>query len=121
MSWNYHQASGVLDHDGVIVGVGYSGSPVSRNNPAMQNVRDVGPIPCGEYSIGQAFTHPEKGPLVMRLTPDPANEMFGRAGFELHGDSIAEPGTASEGCMVQAHEVREAVALSTDKRLTVTP
>jgi hypothetical protein len=32
--------------------------------------------------------------------------MFGRGLFLVHGDSIANPGEASEGCIIMPHGVR---------------
>ena len=119
MSFNYHQASGVLDHDGLIVGTGYSGAGAGKNNPAMQEVPDVGPLPQGGYLIGDPFDHPELGPHVMRLTPYPANEMYGRSGFLMHGDNPAHPGESSEGCIVMPRDVRDIVSQSADNHLTV--
>lgn len=119
--WTYCQASGALTHDGAMAGVGYSGAPpLGKNNPSMQDTRDVGPIPQGLYTVGDPFDTEAHGPHVMRLTPDSTNQMFGRSGFLIHGDSIARPGFASEGCIIMARDVRNAVSSSTDKRLTVT-
>ena len=117
--YTYHQASGVIDHDGTIVGVGYSGAPAGKNQPDKQNIPNVGPIPRGLYTIGDPHTDPEKGPLVMPLEPDPSNCMEGRSGFLIHGDSLAHPGCASEGCIILPHDVRERIAASADNQLTV--
>jgi hypothetical protein len=57
--------------------------------------------------------------VVMRLTPDPTNEMFGRSAFLIHGDSIKAPGTASEGCIIQSNPVRTLVSKSSNRRLQV--
>ena len=40
------------------------------------------------------------GPYVLPLTPLTVNNMFGREGFFIHGDSIDNPGNASNGCVV---------------------
>jgi hypothetical protein len=66
---------------------------------------------------------PEKGPLVMRLTPDPGNEMFNRGGFLMHGDLVTEVGLrlASLGCIIEPHATRLAVANSKDFYLQVIP
>jgi hypothetical protein len=87
----------------------------------MQQEHDVGPIPVGLYAIGQPYVDPEKGPLVMRLTPDPGNEMFGRGGFLMHGDLVTEVGLrlASLGCIIEPHATRLAVATSGDNKLQV--
>lgn len=118
--WTYRQASGCLDHNGLIVATGYSGSGPGKNNPAQQAVHDVGPIPQGKFTIGDPYDTDSHGPHVMRLTPDPADEMFGRAGFLIHGDSISHPGTASHGCIILPRDVRNRIADSGDRELTVT-
>lgn len=118
--WTYNQANGQLSHGGVAVGMGYSGAkPDGYNNPSMQNVHDVGPIPQGFYTIHEPFDSPAHGPFAMPLEPDPANEMFGRGGFLMHGDSIENPGHASEGCVIMPRSVREEVWKSGDRELQV--
>jgi hypothetical protein len=99
-------------------GTGYSGAPAGKNDPELQNVKDVGPIPQGRYTIGPAFDADPQGPVTMRLTPDPENEMFGRDGFLIHGDTDPA-GFASTGCIVLPLQVREQIASSDDKRLEV--
>ena len=59
------------------------------------------------------------GPFVLRLTPAPTNEMFGRDGFLIHGDSIEHPGSASHGCIILPRAIREAIAKSDDDTLHV--
>lgn len=120
MSWTYQISTGEMtDPDGSLVDTGYSGKGDGLNNPDMQNVPRVGPIPIGVYTIGPAYHDPEKGPCVMRLTPDPDNEMFGRAGFLCHGDNPQANHTASEGCIIQGPITREAINASDDKTLVV--
>jgi hypothetical protein len=120
MSWTYHQSNGELyDSAGDLIGTGYSGSPIGKNDPADQDIADVGPIPCGDYTIGEPFNAVDTGPYSMDLSPAPTNEMFGRSGFRMHGDSIAHPGCASEGCVIMPPEVRQAVWQSGDHALVV--
>ena len=120
MSWRYEQRTAILSRDNVLMSSdGYSGNGPGKNNPAMENVPDVGPLPRGKYHIGTAYHHPEIGPLTMNLEPDEANEMFGRGAFRIHGDSLHDPGNASHGCIVQRHDVRLAIALSGDTDLEV--
>lgn len=121
MSWTYHQQTGkLLDPSGAVVGTGYSGAPpLGKNNPVFQNVKSIGPIPQGSYTIGALFNSPTHGPDSMHLTPDPANDMFGRDCFLMHGDSIAHPGSASQGCIIMPRAIRELVANSGDDRLVV--
>lgn len=117
--WTFEQKTGSFSHDGEFVAKGYAGHGVGVDNPDLENEVGVGPVPRGVYTIGPAFTHPQCGPVSMRLEPDAANEMFGRSGFLIHGDSIAHPGTASDGCIVLAHDVRANVSESPDRQLQV--
>ena len=119
--WVYEQDSGRLRNpDGEIVGVGYSGRyPDGKNIPSQQSVKDVGPIPVGKYRIGSPFDTMTHGPFVLPLAPHQGNEMFDRSGFLIHGDSVVNPGSASEGCIIQARNVREMIAASGDPELLV--
>lgn len=123
--WTYVQKSGELLHDGLHIAVGYSGyddaetGQKGKNNPELQNVEDVGPIPAGKYFIGTPHDTLTHGPFVLPLKPDPANEMFGRTAFLMHGDSVVEPGTASRGCIILSRAVRKQVVASGDKLLQV--
>ena len=117
--WRYYQSTGELEHDGEHVASGYAGADAGKNNPQAQTEHNVGPLPRGEYTIGAPSDTKTHGPYVLHLTPDPTNEMFGRAGFLIHGDSMVNPGTASEGCMIFSRTVREQVWESGDHRLQV--
>ena len=122
--WQYQQSTGSLtDPSGDVIGQGYSGHGLGVNAPALQNVPDVGPIPQGEYLIGQPYTDPAKGPLVMRLMAFKDTDTFGRSGFLIHGDLVGEMGEdlASEGCIILAHAFRLAIAASGDTLLNVIP
>lgn len=119
--WSYEQLTGRLrDGTGNLVGVGYSGKGVGKNAPSAQRVHNVGPIPRGEYRIQGPQDTVTHGPFVLPLIADPANEMFGRYGFLIHGDSVVTPGIASEGCIILARDVREAIWASVDHDLLVT-
>jgi hypothetical protein len=118
--WSYSQSTGELTHDGVQVGTGYSGLGSGKDNPALENVPDVGPVPEGEWTIGPPEDSPELGPHVMALEPKPGTETFGRSGFFIHGDSLEHPGQASHGCIVMPFPVREQISASGDTDLTVT-
>jgi hypothetical protein len=116
--WQYRQSNGDLSRDGRSVGSGYSGNGVGRENPAMEGVRNVGPIPRGIYRIGAQFDHPTKGPVTMGLTPV-GHTALGRTAFLIHGDSREHPGEASEGCIVLGRTLRQAVADSGDTQIEV--
>jgi hypothetical protein len=107
--------------DGELIGVGYAGASLGKNNPEMQDVKNSGPLPRGWYTIEGPFDSEHTGKMVFRLIPDKENKMFGRGDFELHGDSIDRPGTASKGCIVQGRVVRTFVRdnLETIKRILV--
>ena len=126
MSWTYHQASGAIAFDGAPIGGGYAGgnippnfNPAAKNNPAWESVHLFGPLPRGGYTIGEAYHDPQLGPCAMRLTPNPANQMYGRGGFFMHCDSIHHPGQASEGCIVLPLAILQRIAASPDRELQV--
>ena len=119
--WALYQSTGEFTHDDVHVAWAYSGHGEGKNNPAMQSVPNVGPLPRGRWTFGPLENdHPHLGPDVMPLTPVMGTVTFGRSGFFCHGDSISHPGDASDGCLILAHNVRLAVADSPDKDLLVT-
>lgn len=120
--WIYAQKSGHLFRDGSLVATGYSGSMHGKNCPELEGIRSVGPIPRGKWLIaGPPVTSPRTGPITLTLIPQFGTELFGRDGssFRMHGDSIAEPGTASEGCIVMPPTTRQAVWDSGDRQLLV--
>ena len=118
--WTYSQINGeLLDPTGKILAAGYSGMGLYKNDPTAENVHSEGPIPCGKYTINPPESTVEHGPYVLPLTPDEGNEMFGRAGFLIHGDSLEHPGAASEGCIIMPRAVREAIWQSGNHELQV--
>ena len=121
--WTYEQVTGALrDNDGEVADQGYSGAGDGKNDPDKQDEHEIGPIPQGTYTIGQpefVNTPGPHGPFVLPLTPDPGDEMFGRSGFLMHGDSKEHPGAASKGCIIMKRTTREQVWNSGDHRLQV--
>jgi hypothetical protein len=117
--WTYNQQNGVLLKDGETMGTGYSGFEAGKNNPAMQRVEDVGPIPKGVYEIGSPHDTASHGPHVMALSPAAGTETFGRSGFLIHGDSVADPGAASHGCIILARDLRDKISASGDDHIEV--
>lgn len=119
-AWTYAQKTGELEHDGQPVANGYSGCGEGKNNPELQQVHNIGPVPQGDWTIsGPPENTSEHGPYVLRLTPMPETETFGRTGFLIHGDSKTAPGSASQGCVILPHFVREKVWESGDRDLEV--
>jgi type VI secretion system (T6SS) effector TldE1-like protein len=115
--YEYNQETGRLTLDGETLGSGYSGAKDGKNNPAMEKVKGVGPIPKGLYSIGRSYRHPTLGPICMNLEPDPSNEMFGRSLFRIHGDN--KTGTASHGCIVLGPNLRQKIDRGMVKKIKV--
>jgi hypothetical protein len=119
---NYSQSSGEMrSAQDILLGTGYAGRGPGLNNPAMQSVYETGPLPQGVYTIRQPVNTLTHGPYVMWLTPDPANEMFGRSGFGIHADEALNPGRhlASTGCIVMSNAARLAIWQSGDHQLRV--
>ena len=122
MPWTYSQSTGELRRNGSLVGTGYSGAGNSaatgRNNSAMQDVANHGPIPQGQWTIGTARRHATKGPTVMALTPVGHNAL-GRTAFLIHGNNAVN--NASQGCIILGPTIRNQIASSGDTTLTVVP
>ena len=118
--WVYAQKQGTLtSQSGNVVGTGYSGFGTGKNSPAMETVANVGPWPVGLYNLEAPVDTVEHGPYVLRLDPFAENNMHGRAGGLMHGDSIEFPGEASKGCLIFARAVRELVWASNDHQLQI--
>jgi hypothetical protein len=120
VAWTYRQSTGELVRaDGHTVATGYSGKGDGKNKPLMEKVHNVGPIPKGAYTISAPHDTVTHGPYVLPLTPHPQNTMYGRSAFMIHGDSVIEPGTASEGCVILPRAIREAAWNSGDHEMAV--
>lgn len=119
--WKYQQSTGELTSPaGVIVGMGYSGHGAGLNDSRAQHIPDVGPIPQGTWNIGTFFDdHGGKGPLVAHLTPEEGTDTHGRSGFMIHGDNKELNHTASHGCLILNHALRETLVTSSDRTLRV--
>lgn len=123
--WTYSQSTGLLTGPaGTPVTTGYAGNGDGLNNPDMQNVHGIGPLPRGEYLIGDMVAKhvtTEGKTLInaLPLIPNPKNEMFNRSGFWFHGDNEAGDHTASDGCPVIPLPARMQVSDSDDRQLMV--
>jgi len=118
--WQYKQTTGELrDDSGAVVAKGYAGKGEYKNKHECQNVVGMGPIPVGYYTINPPHQSLKTGPYAMDLVPDAANTMFGRSAFQMHGDSLRNPGTASSGCIIMPRAIRERVWSSRDHRIEV--
>jgi hypothetical protein len=126
MTWVWVQSEGRLFRDGRLISYGYSGKGRGKNNPALQSIAGVGPIPTGRWRIGAPYKSERVGPFTLPLYAEDGGELdrheaTGRSAFRMHGDSIKAPGTASKGCIILPRAVREAVWRSGDRALVVRP
>lgn len=124
--WEYSQSTRRLTHvDGsgrvTNAGTGYSGNGEGLNNPAMQHVLNVGPIPQGTYDIGQQRDSPNTGRGILPLTPQAGTDTYGRDSFQIHGDNSQGNQSASRGCMIFNRNVRDQISNSGDNVLRVVP
>ena len=122
--WTWDQSAGELRHNGVVVSRGYSGAGRGKNNPSLQGVQGVGPIPAGFWKIVERYDSKSVGPYVLTLHADDGkvddtHAPTGRGAFRIHGDSIRAPGTASRGCIILPRAVRERIWKSGDRVLEV--
>lgn len=119
----YSQSAGQLTctddctGDQYLTCTGYAGNGDGLNNSDAQDQENVGPLPQGDYTVGAATRR--RGPQTRPLTPDPNNEMHGRAGFLIHGDNAAQNHTASQGCIIVPRNCRERIP--TGETLRVVP
>lgn len=115
----YSQETGRLWRpDGTLMYTGYSGYGEGKNNPEMQGVVNVGPIPRGVYAIGEAYDSGRVGPKAIPLNPV-GHDALKRTDFRVHGDSIKNPGKASQGCVIMPRNVRKEIINSKDKNFLV--
>ncbi|EQC44170.1 RHS repeat-associated core domain-containing protein [Bacteriovorax sp. Seq25_V] len=132
LDWIYVQSTGELyrvDESGArIPGTtffGYSGAPGYVNQSNAQNLRDLGPIPQGQYTIGsQRNNRTNRGTDLLnslRLTPSANTDTFGRAGFIIHGSNNPNQQDASEGCPIFGPNARNTIGNSNDNILRVVP
>jgi len=118
--WLYNQRTGQLRApDGRLAQErGYSGAPGFVNDPEAEHLRNRGPIPRGQWNIGNAFNG-TRGPVTMRLNPVDHNA-HGRTDMQIHGDRRGNPNReASQGCIIFTRQQREAIMRSRVRRLDV--
>ncbi|WP_087022278.1 tlde1 domain-containing protein [Thaumasiovibrio subtropicus] len=118
MTWTYYQSTGNLYLDDEFVAQGYSGKGDHKNKPDSEHIVGQGPIPRGKYSIGSPRRSQRTGPYVLPLTPI-GHSAHGRSAFQIHGDSISDPGTASSGCIILTRNIRTKIWDSGDHELEV--
>ena len=123
--FTYVQSTGKMYFQGPgytnLIGKGYSGYGDHKNKPESQCFKDLGPIPTGQWSIGNLEDFTTGGGQVihncLRLTPKPGTNACGRTRFWIHGGNAA--GTSSEGCIVLTVAERQAIGKNPIKDLRV--
>lgn len=116
----YDQKTGHISLDGVQIGTGYSGHGVGLNNPALETMANIGPIPRGEWRIWRWDDHHgDKGPQVADLIPID-HDAHRRDDFLIHGDNADMNHTASHGCIIAPRAIRDELRQSGETRLVVT-
>lgn len=92
-----------------VVGLGYAGATAGLNNPEMEHVRNVGPIPEGAYFLRET-RHPRfRAPAFECVPTFPTSEKlkrYGRGGFWIHGDNASLNFSASSGCIILSRDAR---------------
>lgn len=113
--WIYQQSTGKLfAPDGKALCYGYSGSEDrdGKNNPKKQRVVGIGPIPRGDWVIGDPYDSKNVGPFALPLSPH-NHDACNRAYFRIHGDSRF--GNASKGCVILPKNIRKKIHQSNDR------
>ena len=102
------------------IGVGYSGKGEARDNTEMEQLKDNGPIPRGNYKVAEIVDDPKDprnqkmGPHILRLEPADKEtrdrlDAMNRNGFYIHGGGE----DASTGCIIMGRKVREGIPKGT--------
>lgn len=118
--WLYLSRSGVLlTPRRERLCVGYAGREAGMNNPDLQHMKGIGPLPEAVYDVQAPRDSEVTGPYSMRLLPHMGSEMYGRSSFAIHGDSKAAPGQASHGCIVVGRAFRQSIWDSGDHAIKV--
>lgn len=124
MAWTWDQSAGALSRNGVPQTTGYSGKGRGKNNPALQGVVGVGPLPRGRWRMVNVYNSSRVGPYAITLYAEDGkdndtHEPTGRGAFRIHGDSVRSPGDASNGCIILPRVWRERMWKSGDHTLIV--
>lgn len=115
--WKYSQSTGIIS-DAEPLGRGYSGHGQGLNNPKLEMVHNLGPIPKGVWELGHWFDDKHLGLCVVPLRPT-SQDVFGRGGFFIHGDNKWMNYSASDGCIILSRQLREILKNSQEKYIEV--
>lgn len=121
MPWIYHQRTGVIERAKTKYTGAYAGHRVGKNNPDMQMVRGIGPLPQGSYRIQSPRDSHRVGHYAMPLSPLAETQTYGRTAFYIHGDNPSHVGDSSTGCIVIGRQQRQRIWASGDHQVDVVP
>jgi hypothetical protein len=119
----YKQTTGQLMLDNQVIGTGYSGKGQGRNNPGMQNQKNVGPIPAGEWKIMGKRVDDRTGELIVDTLPsghNAAGRFPGTELFKIHGETNP-PGMSPAGDIVMPREALDKIDPNGFPTLKVVP
>ena len=119
MPLEYVISTGALVLNGKLIGHGYSGAGLGKNNHDMCRLADIGPIPPGNWAMTGVKDSPRTGPFSIVLEPAFNTMCYGRSAFRIHGDNKEAPGTASHGCIVTDRTTRKRIWHSGVRNLEV--
>lgn len=125
MTWKWDQSAGELSHDGNFIAKGYAGRGRGLNNPALQGLRALGPLPRGKWRMVEMRNSPNTGPVTIVLhaidaTPNnDTHDETGRGAFRIHGDNVKGDRSASHGCIILPRWLRERMWASKDHEIEV--
>jgi hypothetical protein len=123
--WKWDQSAGELSRDGKFISSGYAGKNKGVNNPALQGVAGIGPLPAGRWSMVEMRNSDHTGPMTIVLhaqdaTPnDDRHDATGRGAFRIHGDNVKGDRSASKGCIILPRPIRLKMWNSGDHDLLV--
>lgn len=100
-----------------VLGTGYAGKGDGLNNPSKEDEPNVGPIPCGVWSLSFPYEDPHKGKNCFRLVP--LTYRGSRRSFMIHANSKTGGTASSEGCIIMDAAVRQKLAESKENHLIV--
>lgn len=118
----YHVRSGTLELNGKTYSAA-SGNKEGFNNPALEALKNTGPVPVGEFNV----TNREGSFFGERAWRIVGNIPFGRRGFLIHSDAIGVRGDprkgASLGCIAvdraQYHQLMRDMELLKPTRIRI--
>lgn len=120
--WIFKQSTGELFKSGdpKPIAVGYSGHEQGKNNPVLQTVRDLGPIPEGFWTFAALIEDGGRlGKNILHIIAKVGTATFGRSGFFMHGENPEHPGMSSDGCLIFPMAIRLRIWESGDHDLQV--